>query len=464
MVFSSFVFVSIFFPLVWLVNRFLPTRGSNVFLLAASLFLYAWGEPVFVLLLIGCALANYLIALLAGRGRLALALTLVANLSGLCLFKYADFIIANLNALFGLSLAPLGLKMPLGISFFTFQAMSYTIDVCRGQCAPQRSFPKLLLYIALFPQLIAGPIVKYHDIERELTERSATLPDTAMGARRFALGLGKKVLLANALAVTADKIYALDPAALNMPLAWLGAVSYAFQIYFDFSGYTDMAIGMGRMMGFHFPENFLYPYAAVTMRDFWRRWHVSLSSWFRDYVYIPLGGNRRGRARAVLNRLIVFFLTGLWHGASWNFVLWGLGNGALLMLESSGLLPVEKLRGRAKALGHAYVWLGFILLFVIFRADTLAQAGAVYRSLFAGAGMTQAQRLLLAECLTPAGVLTLLAAAACSLPWKTRFARLAGRARAAGQALAFTAALGVLWLSLMSLASQSYNPFIYFRF
>ncbi len=460
MVFSSFVFVSIFFPLVFLVNRALPLNLSNLFLLVMSLILYAWGEPVYVLLLIGCVVVNYVAALMIGkRRRLGLILALVLNLGMLCVYKYTNFIIDNVNALLGAAIPAVDVRMPVGISFFTFQAMSYTIDVYRGECAPQKNFAKLLLYVSLFPQLIAGPIVKYHEIELELSDRRATLQDTVQGARRFILGLGKKILLANALATTADMVFNADAALINLPVAWLGAVCYAMQIYFDFSGYTDMAIGMGRMMGFHFPENFRYPYAAVSMQDFWRRWHISLSSWFRDYVYIPLGGNRKGKGRAILNRLIVFFLTGLWHGASWNFVIWGLGNGALLMLESSGAIPVKRMKAWMR---HAYVWLSFILLFVIFRAETMGTTLAVYRGMFAGFSMTAGQQTLLARCLTGSSVLTLAAGILCAMPWKDRFERLAGRSIAEG--VGYVLSLGILWLSLLSLASQAYNPFIYVRF
>ena len=465
MVFSSFVFISIFFPAVYLINRCLPVRLSNVFLLLASLLLYAWGEPVYVLVLIACALGNYAIALLIGKHRrLGIWLALLMNLGVLCGFKYTDFILGNINALLGTAIPMTGVRMPLGISFFTFQAMSYVIDVYRGECRPQRNFPKLLLYIALFPQLIAGPIVKYHEIEEQLTCRSASLDDTLQGARRFIVGLGKKILISNALAVTADSVFNAAPELINMPLAWLGAVCYALQIYFDFSGYTDMAIGMGRMMGFSFPENFLYPYAACTMQEFWRRWHVSLSSWFRDYVYIPLGGNRRGKARAIANRIIVFFLTGLWHGANWTFVLWGLGNGLALMLESSGIIPVKKLRGKWRAFGHLYVILCFVLLFVIFRTETLAQAGTMYARLFTGFTMTPAQQLLLAQNLNGSVIVTMIAAVLCAMPWKNWFNARVWSRNGAVQGATYVLSLGILWLSLMSLASQAYNPFIYFRF
>lgn len=465
MVFSSFVFIGIFFPLVYLINRLLPIKASNILLLGASLLLYAWGEPVYVLLLIACSLANYLIALLVGRSRkAALVLALSFNLGILCVCKYTNFIIDNVNLLTGLQIADVSIRMPLGVSFFTFQAMSYTIDVYRGECAPQKSFARLLLYIALFPQLVAGPIVKYHEIEDELTERHADLSDTIQGARRFIVGLGKKVLLANALASAADMVFNAEAALLNMPISWLGALCYAFQIYFDFSGYTDMAIGMGRMLGFHFPENFRYPYAACSMQDFWRRWHVSLSLWFRDYVYIPLGGNRRGMVRAVINRIIVFFLTGLWHGASWNFVLWGLGNGALLMLESSGVIPIKRMKHKAVWLNHVYVWLCFVLLFVIFRADTLPQAFAVYKAMFVGWNMNAAQQLLLTRVLSGSTVVTLVAGILCALPWKNLMDRLTSPMRSVADGILTGASLGILYLSLMSLASQTYNPFIYFRF
>jgi len=465
MVFSSFVFISIFFPAVYLINRCLPVRASNWFLLLASLFLYAWGEPVYVLVLLACAIGNYAIALLIGKHRkVGLWLALLMNLGVLCGFKYTDFILTNINALLGTAIPMTGVRMPLGISFFTFQAMSYVIDVYRGECRPQRSFPKLLLYIGLFPQLIAGPIVKYHEIEEQLSSRHASLDDTLQGTRRFIVGLGKKVLISNALAVTADSVFNAAPGLVNLPLAWLGAVSYALQIYFDFSGYTDMAIGMGRMMGFHFPENFLYPYAACTMQEFWRRWHVSLSSWFRNYVYIPLGGNRRGKTRAIINRIIVFFLTGLWHGANWTFVLWGLGNGFALMLESSGILPVGKLKGKWRALGHVYVCFCFVMLFVIFRADTLAQAGAMYAQMFTGFTNTPAQQLLLAQNLNGSVIATLIAAVLCAMPWKKHFEAKPWFRSGAVQAALYAVSLGLLWLSLMSLASQAYNPFIYFRF
>ena len=463
MVFSSFVFVSIFFPLVYFVNRLLPVKISNIFLLVASLFLYAWGEPVYVLALIACALINYLTALLVDkRRRLALILALVLNLGMLCVYKYTNFIIENINLIPGIEIPAVNIRMPLGISFFTFQAMSYTIDVYRGECRPQKNFAKLLLYISLFPQLIAGPIVKYHEIEAELTARRAGMTDTLEGARRFTVGLAKKVLLANALATTADMVFNAAPELINLPAAWLGAAAYAFQIYFDFSGYTDMAIGMGRMMGFHFPENFRYPYAAKSMQDFWRRWHISLSSWFRDYVYIPLGGNRKGKTRAIANRIIVFFLTGLWHGASWNFVIWGLGNGALLMLESAGVIPVKKLTGKLRPIAHIYVWLSFILLFVIFRAETMTQTLAVYKGMFTGFTMTASQQTLLAECLNGSAAITIISAILCALPWNERFKKY--EYSSLYTAATYILSLALLWLSLMSLASQTYNPFIYFRF
>ena len=467
MVFSSIIFTGMFLPLVYLGNLALPLRASNLFLLAASLLLYAWGEPVYVLLLLGCIALNYALARLIGRGRgrrALLALAVAANLSALAVFKYADFAVSTVNALLGTSLPLPGIAMPIGISFFTFQALSCVIDVYRGTCRPQRSLVRFALYVSFFPQLIAGPIVKYHDIERCLEQRRVTLVDSSRGLARFAAGLAKKVLIANALATPVDRLYATG-GGLNAPLAWLAALVYALQIYFDFSGYSDMAIGMGRMFGFDIPENFDHPYAAASIREFWRRWHISLSSWFRDYLYIPLGGNRRGAARTHLNRLIVFLLTGLWHGASWNFVLWGLGHGALMTLEGLGVIPVGRLTGRRRWLGVAYTVVSTSCLFVLFRADTLPQAGAMLGAMFAGGlGFDAAQRVCLADALTPCAALTLAVAAVAATPWPACLgARLFAREDRA-EAARMLAALALLAACVVALVAQTNNPFIYFRF
>ena len=344
MVFSSPTFLFLFLPAVFLVNLLFrrSVRWSNVLLLLASLLFYAWGEPVCVLLMLFTTLVNYLAARAMARfpakRRFWCGLAVVWSIGTLVFFKYTDFLIENLNGLFSLSLPLPHIALPIGISFFTFQAMSYVLDVYRGDARLSRNYFDVLLYIALFPQLIAGPIVKYHDVDEQLHQRTITVEKTASGFRRFCFGLAKKVLIANTLAMTADAVYALPLESVAAPAAWLGAVCYLFQIYFDFSGYSDMAIGLGLAFGFEFKENFHYPYVAGTMQEFWRRWHISLSTWFREYVYIPLGGNRKGKLRTGLNKLAVFFLTGLWHGASWNFAVWGLYHGGFLMLESYGAL------------------------------------------------------------------------------------------------------------------------------
>lgn len=330
MVFSSTIFLCIFLPLVLLGYYICPKKGRNLFLLIASLVFYAWGEPKYVFLMIFSIIANYVFGLLmekyrqsSRRLKLMLVLSVVIDVGLLCVFKYTDFIISNINAAFGANFDLLKLALPIGISFYTFQAMSYTIDVYRGDVKVQRNIIDFGMYITMFPQLIAGPIVRYADVEEQLHERRVTAQDFSEGAMRFVVGLGKKVLLANQIGALWSEIYALGGSSSAL-MAWLGAIAFTFQIYFDFSGYSDMAIGLGRMFGFKFPENFRYPYQSVSITDFWRRWHITLSTWFREYLYIPLGGNRRGFARQALNLLIVWTLTGFWHGAGWNFVLWGL--------------------------------------------------------------------------------------------------------------------------------------------
>ena len=468
MVFSSIVFVSMFFPAVYLVNLVLPARLSNLFLLAASVFLYAWSEPAHVFLLLGCVAANYLLARLIARGRsrrLLLALAVAVNLAALSLFKYAGFAVETLNSLLGASIPIPKIAMPIGISFFTFQALSYVIDVYRGECDAQRSLIDFGLFISFFPQLIAGPIVKYHEIRQYLRDRRVTLTGSEAGLRRFAVGLGKKLLIANVLSGMVDRLYALGGERLNAPLAWLAAVGYALQIYFDFSGYSDMAIGMGRMFGFVIPENFDHPYASASLREFWRRWHISLSGWFRDYLYIPLGCNRRGALRAHANRLLVFFLTGLWHGASWNFVLWGLGHGALVALESSGVIPVARLKGRARWIGVAYTLVSTVCLFVLFRADTLAEAAAMLRTMVSGAGFSAAQRVYLADALTPLRILTLAFAVIGATPAPAALARrFACRLGSAAELARLALTLVLLAACVVTLVAQTNNPFIYFRF
>lgn len=343
MVFSSLTFLCIFLPAVFLLYTLIPSlKAKNTLLIIASLIFYAYGEPVYVLLMIASSLVNYICALNCAdrertKSKVFLAAAIVINLGLLAVFKYTGMFVTSLNTLAGLKIPVPEIALPIGISFFTFQALSYVIDVYRGTVERQKNYFHVLLYISFFPQLIAGPIVKYRDISESIASREQNAKDVARGMRRFICGLCKKVLIANAMGQVADVIFSNDIAALSAFPTWLGAVAYLFQIYYDFSGYSDMAIGLGRMFGFRFKENFLYPYAATNIQDFWRKWHISLSTWFKEYLYIPLGGNRKGKARTVLNRLIVFFLTGLWHGANWTFVVWGAV--ARLLPPARGIYP-----------------------------------------------------------------------------------------------------------------------------
>ncbi len=461
MVFSSVVFLFAFLPAVFLVYGILPSlRWKNLFLVLASLAFYAYGEPVYVLLMVFSSAMNYGLGLLApGRGRRAkasLALAVILNLGILCVFKYTGFILENVNGALGTQIPIPAIDMPIGISFFTFQALSYVIDVYRGDVRPQKNYGKVLLYISFFPQLIAGPIVKYHDIEREITDRRQTSQGVARGIRRFIIGLSKKALISNAMGLAADYVFGLSASGLNAASAWIGAISYALQIYYDFGGYSDMAIGLGEMFGFHFRENFQYPYYADSVQDFWRRWHISLSTWFKEYLYIPLGGNRKGTARTYLNKIFVFFCTGLWHGAQWTFVVWGLAHGAFLILEDT-ILPIKKCRLRW--LRQLYAVLVAVLAFVIFRAENMAQAGMMFRMMFAGFSFTPENVSNCVSILNPLYLATLAAALLCAMPVKKRLEKIE---RLHG--LSYVACMALFVLCVCRLSADAYNPFIYFRF
>jgi alginate O-acetyltransferase complex protein AlgI len=349
--------------------------------------------------------------------------------------------------------------MPIGISFFTFQAMSYVIDVYRGSTKAQKNYGRVLLYISFFPQLIAGPIVKYHDVALEIDSRQQTAEGTRLGIRRFVAGLCKKVLIANTMGLAADTLFGAATTQINAAGAWIGAVSYMLQIYFDFSGYSDMAIGLGWMFGFHFRENFNYPYISGSIQEFWRRWHISLSSWFREYLYIPLGGNRKGKARTVINKMIVFVLTGIWHGASVNFLFWGIYHGFFQMLEE--YVPVIRSRGgRMKSFfQHVYVLLAVCVGFVFFRADTMAQGVFWVKEMFTGFGWNAAAMSLALQQLTPVFLLAFAAAILASLPLRQKLEGLRGY-----EAATSLLSLAGLVLCILSLAGGTYNPFIYFRF
>ena len=464
MLFSSIPFLYYFLPCVLLIYFLAPKRLKNTVLLVFSLAFYAWGEPKYVFLMLGTLAAGYLAGLLIERFRgsaaakAVLILSAALDLALLGFFKYADFFIANFNAATGLSVPLLRIALPIGISFYTFQVLSYAIDVYRGTPA-QRNPVDLAAYIALFPQLIAGPIVRYGDIAAQLGSRTHSFEHCALGARRFVLGLAKKVLIANQLGALCAAFRAAEASVL---FHWLYAIAFSLQIYFDFSGYSDMAIGLGKVFGFDFLENFNYPFISKSITEFWRRWHISLGSWFRDYVYIPLGGNRVGRARHLLNILTVWLLTGFWHGAAWNFVLWGLYFAALLMLEKFWLRPhLEK----HHVLSHFYVLLLVLFSFVLFNADSLRGALLDLGGCFGAGGIPFANAEFLHHFRSYAIVLILAAIGATPLP-----ARLMARLRThetADRVIAVLEplALAVLLLTVTAfLVDGSFNPFLYFRF
>ena len=384
MLFSSIPFLFYFLPCVLLIYAVSPKSIKNLTLLVCSLAFYAWGEPSLVLLMLLTVFCGYILGLLTEKyqkyKKLFLALAVVLSLGFLSYFKYVDFFIENINAITNLSIPLLKVTLPIGISFYTFQLLSYNIDVYRGQVPAQRNFIDLATYIALFPQLIAGPIVRYSDIAVQLKERTHTSDKTATGIRRFVIGLSKKVLIANVLGELCEIFKASDDK--SILFFWLYAVSFCLHVYFDFSGYSDMAIGLGKMLGFDFMENFNYPYISKSITEFWRRWHISLGTWFRDYVYIPLGGSRVGKTRLLFNILLVWMLTGFWHGADWNFILWGLYFALLLIVEKLFLL---KHLSRFKIINHVYVLLLVIISFVIFNASSLKEAVQYIGGMF-GAG------------------------------------------------------------------------------
>lgn len=466
MVFSSTIFLCVYLPLVLLGYYICPKKGRNLFLLIASLVFYAWGEPKYVFLMIFSILVNYIFGRLMDKHRenkkrlkLMLVLSVVIDLGLLSVFKYTDFIITNVNAIFGANFDLLNIALPIGISFYTFQAMSYTIDVYRDDVRVQKNLIDFGMYITMFPQLIAGPIVRYADVQDQLAERSVTTADFSEGVMRFVVGLGKKVLLANQMGAVWSEIYALggDVSAL---MAWTGAIAYTFQIYFDFSGYSDMAIGLGRMFGFKFPENFRYPYQSVSITDFWRRWHITLSTWFKEYLYIPLGGNRRGLTRQALNLLIVWSLTGFWHGAGWNFVLWGLYYFVILFIEKLFLLKaLDKL---PKFFRHVYALLLIVIGWVIFASDDVSVLLPFLGSMFGANGAIGGMDVY--TLLTKAVLLIICCVASTELPKKLFLSAAGAMNEKAAFTLKSVLTIALLALSMILLIGDSYNPFLYFRF
>lgn len=461
MVFSTPIFLFLFLPAVLVLNYIIPKKyiaAKNVVLLIASLFFYAWGEPKNVLLMLLSIAVNYVCGLLLGRfdsdekkRKVVLWASVVFNLGLLFFFKYFSFVTGGLFPV---------IKLPIGISFFTFQIMSYTIDVYRRSVEPQKNLVKLALYISLFPQLIAGPIVRYIDVEKQLTYRECTAEKTARGMIRFSMGLAKKVIVSNTVAAICDGIFG-STNTVPAFTAWVGVICYALQIYFDFSGYSDMAIGMGHMLGFDFLENFNYPYVSCSVQEFWRRWHISLSSWFRDYLYIPLGGNRRGKVRTYINLIIVFACTGLWHGASFSFIVWGLWHGLFLVIERLGFKKaLDKL---PKFIGWIYTMLVVLVGWVFFRADTLSAAMKYLGEMFSFSGgvangMAQFDNLSF--------IITVIAIILCTPVYqflKGKLEKTEGGKKAAF-VIGAVLATGLFILSVIFLTGSGYNPFIYFRF
>ncbi len=464
MLFSSLSFLFFFLPIVLLLYYILPfRRWRNGILLVFSLLFYSWGEPRFLPVLLAAALIGWLggmaMDIFPHRKRSCLTIAVILLLGNLFLFKYLGFAADNLARLFRLPVSVRPLPLPLGISFFTFQVLSYVIDLSRGKIRLQKNPLRLLLYVSFFPQLIAGPIVRYQTVEEELVNRRESVPDISAGFHRFIIGLAKKVLVANSVAFVADALYAgTDPAVYGSAALWLAMLAYTLQIYYDFSGYSDMAIGLGRMFGFHFPENFLHPYASLSITEFWRRWHVSLSGWFRDYVYIPLGGNRVSRPRWILNLMLVWALTGLWHGASWNFVLWGLYYGILLILEK--LVWGNALEKLPAPLRWLYTFLIVSLGWVLFNLTDFSVLLNVLARMFRFSPSNWAMILadhpeLFNEVLfIPIGLLFMFPLPV-SITSRENTALTAIRCGIS----AFLLVLCVIWL-----LSTSYNPFIYFRF
>ncbi|MDO4982427.1 MAG: MBOAT family O-acyltransferase [Eubacteriales bacterium] len=459
MVFSSPIFLWIFLPAVFAAYYILPVKFRNPLLLIASLIFYAWGEPRYIVLMLFSVCINYSLALLmekTAHKKSILVLDIVINLLLLGYFKYFNFLAGVVGSLFGFSVSVREIALPIGISFYTFQILSYIIDLYRGQYKAQRNIIDLALYISFFPQLIAGPIVRYKDIDEQLSNRICTREKCADGIRRFIYGLGKKVIVANLAAQYADSIFSSDAAAITGGLAWFGAILYTLQIYYDFSGYSDMAIGLGKMFGFEFTENFRYPYLSRSVREFWQRWHISLGTWFREYLYIPLGGNRKGSGRTYLNLLTVFFVTGLWHGAGYTFILWGLWHGLFQIIERLGFL---KFLEKHRFISHLYTCLVFVFGWVLFRAESVSQALMMFTRMIMPWAYTG--KALLFHQLTSPKMLLMLSGAVLGCGVVQKLPHI-GKLKNTYIELIYCA--GVFVLCMAMLAANTYNPFIYFRF
>lgn len=467
MLFSSMTFIFVFLPIICTVYLLAKKELHNPILLIASIIFYAWGEPKYLAIMLFTIVVNFFGAILIEKynshKKLVLLLTIAVNLSFLIYFKYFNFIIDNINALCHSHISALKVIMPLGISFYTFQAISYVIDVYRNECRAQKDIYKLALFICLFPQLIAGPIVKYHEISEQIDNRDVNFEKVCIGIKRFICGLSKKVIIANTFALIADKIFEQSPDNFSHFVAWIGAVSYSLQLYFDFSGYSDMAIGLGLIFGFKFMENFNYPYISKSITEFWRRWHISLSTWFKQYVYIPLGGNRNGKLKQLRNLGIVFLLTGIWHGASWNFVIWGLWHGFFIILEKIfNIKDFQPQKIWIKVMQHIYCIMIFIIGWVIFRAENITYATQYLKNMF-GLIKINPENILYNNIYYGGAIEwgIFIVAILCAMPI---FKNMIYAKNKAIKAFVNIWLMTLFLVSAMYISASTYNPFIYFRF
>lgn len=470
MIFSSTLFIFFFLPSVLLIYFIVPPKFKNLTLFIFSLIFYAWGEPIYILIMLFSTVFDYANGLMIEKfysngkynaAKIVLICSVVVNLGILGFFKYNNFFIENINALTGSNLSLFNIALPIGISFYTFQTMSYTIDVYRREVTAQRNIISFGAYVTMFPQLVAGPIIQYKDIEKQLISRKITSAGFSYGVKRFVCGLAKKVLLANNIGLLWEQISGGSLTTLPASEAWIGAIAFSFQIYFDFSGYSDMAIGLGEMFGFHFKENFIHPYCSKSITEFWRRWHISLGSWFREYVYIPLGGNRKGLRRQLINILIVWCLTGFWHGASWNFVIWGLYFGVLLIIEKAFLL---KWLSKYKLLSHIYTLFLIIISWMIFAFDDISNVFLYLKAMFGlnEAGLFSSQALYYlgenAVLLFACAIFSIDIFKGKKLHFKTN------ALNNAATAVKYAVYAAAFFMSVSFLVGETYNPFLYFRF
>ncbi len=473
MVFSSAIFLFVFLPIVCALYFIVPgIKGKNTLLIIASLIFYAFGEPIYVLLMIGSIIANYIFGLMEGRfskannivgKKIVLIIAVICNIGVLCVFKYTAFILENINYAGRLNIKIPGIALPIGISFFTFQALSYVIDVYRNPEMVQKNLFNLMLYVSFFPQLIAGPIIRYNEIAKQINNRTSSIEKTTEGISRFIRGLTKKLIIANATGYMADSIFALNITDYNFLVAWVGAIAYTLQIYYDFSGYSDMAIGMAKIFGFEFNENFNHPYSAKGIKDFWRRWHISLSLWFREYVYIPLGGNRKGKFRCEFNKMIVFLLTGIWHGANWTFVIWGLIHGVANVIEDT-LGSIIKIKNNI--IKNIITWIVVVCGFVMFRADSVGLGLTMLKTMFTGFNMEVKSISFVTGLLSPYYIFVIIMAIIFAYPLRQKLENTISKKIGSNinETIIHIADIGLLLVCIISLATATYNPFIYFRF